>query len=337
MGESALAEQANNVASVNEFDEDDGAINWGAVIAAEQELPLTEQANKATSGNIAQAKKATSGNIARVGEFGEDDDAINWGAVVAAEQEFVNSAAAASGTPQKCLSSLLPHIQELVGPRTPLSVRTSVALRGVCVYTAQCARTTTHTSTRTHAHKYTHAQGVKSVTSTASVKRKRKRKRTPAKTNASEPHAARARATEPRAKRRSRQVARALGGLGDALGGFNSFFLHKVVPFIRSPRALLSVAGACRASRQTVKDFLSGSRGSFENVLRVIYFWRLHKRPSRVAAVMKLYVEGKIFRPCPLRLLRLELAKRCESADAHIHIHIYIVYIYVHIHIHKYL
>ena len=125
MGESALAEQANNVASVNEFDEDDGAINWGAVIAAEQELALTEQGNKATRGNIA-----------RVDEFGEDDDAINWGAVVAAEQEFVNSAAAASGTPQKCLSSLLPHIQELVGPRTPLSVRTSVALRGVCVYTA---------------------------------------------------------------------------------------------------------------------------------------------------------------------------------------------------------
>lgn len=148
-----------------------------------------------------------------------------------------------------------------------------------------------------------------------SKQKKQKPKPTPAKKKASGPRPMRSLVVSAQKSRVRRSRVQTLEGLGTALGSFASVLIKKVMPFVRTPRALLSIAGACPTARKEVKCLLSGRHGSFAHVLRMMYMWRPHKRPARVEAVMRLYVEGKIFRPCPLRLLRLELATRCEIAD----------------------
>ena len=155
-----------------------------------------------------------------------------------------------------------------------------------------------------------------------SKQKKQKPKPTPAKKKAPRPRPMRSRVVSAQKSRVRRSRVQTLEGLGTALGSFALDIIKKVMPFIRTPRALLSIAGACPTAREEVKRLLLGSQESFDHVLRMIYMWRPHKRPARVEAVMRLYVEGKIFQPCPLRLLRLELATRCEIADTHAHIHL---------------
>ncbi|KAJ3404151.1 hypothetical protein HDV05_007319, partial [Chytridiales sp. JEL 0842] len=73
------------------------------------------------------------------------------------------------------------------------------------------------------------------------------------------------------------------------------------------PRELLNLASTCkRASQWLTYDVVLES---------VLHFGSISGRKS-VEMVLELCKNGSIWTPSPLRLLRLSLAKRCESASA---------------------